>query len=396
MKKIVVLLLSFVMIFSLAACSKNNGQSAVGSGNKDDGEMVWTVKSVKYTYSSGYSYICYTGELKDSSFSMNKFRELRQGETDRSSMIFEFDSNGITKYREEAQDYGEEVEIGDETTLVYDDATSTLTRTSVKDGKVTSKYVYVITWDDQERISAYVRTNYYYYYNDDGSVSEENKYEYKYTYKYGTDSFTITYDLDETVSIGNDRVDAIKRTVSTIPYAEKGDIETVISYFKTDGTTPINVGWNDPKSVNETMVSNWWGYIKSHVTNYDDGSKEDYIEGKYTFDAEGKIIKVAKEGTKGGIILDGAESEKIKITTDFTYDENGNLKKIVYDYDGTVTVLEFEWMKIPATLDNSLAMLSGSPHWSVAEYIDNYVDFNSNGSLTDRTYKKSDFLSYVK
>ena len=97
MKKITATILSVLMSFSLFACSKD-----AGTDNKDNsGEMVWTVKSASYTYSTGATSVVYTGELKNNSFIMNNLRELRENEVNRNSMILEFESDILEKVRYE-------------------------------------------------------------------------------------------------------------------------------------------------------------------------------------------------------------------------------------------------------------------------------------------------------
>lgn len=380
MKKISLFLVAVMLLLSLAACGKDG--ATAGKGQMNNGEKVWTVKTATYTYPTGFETVSYTAELKDDTFIMNNLRELKKGEVDRNSMIFEFDSNGITKVIEEEQDFGEDTQRGEEMTITYDEATSTLTKLSVENGKESSKEVYVIAWDDEGRISSYDQTNYYFEYDGEGNLVEDSKYEYKYTYSYGNDSYTITQDEVRETYVDGDGVEAIKRTVTTVPYDAKGDIKTVISYVELDGKTPLYTGSDDEKKVDEVIISNWWGYEVSHVYNYSDGSWKNVGSDQYTFDNEGKIVKVT--------------NEEDQISIDFTYDNNGNLTKIQRSDEGQITTIEFEWMQIPARLDSQLGMMSGSPHWSVAEWIDNYVDFNWDGRLTVRTYKLSDFLSYVK
>lgn len=393
MKKLCLVLVSIFMIASLAACGKEDA----GKGGMNNGEKVWTVTKATYTNPSGMSSVCYTGELKNDSFIMSYLTERKKGEVNRDSMIFQYDANGISKIIEEGQDYGKDVERGEEMTLTYDEATSTLTRLSTEDGRETSKKVYVITWDDEGRISEYTQTNYYYDYKEDGSAYESDKYEYKYTYSYGDDSYTITCDEESEVTVGTISVDAIWRVATTIPYDEKGDITTVRSYVELDGKTPLYTGSGDVRRVNEVIVSNWWGYEISNVTNYSDGTSKKNEDTQFTFDKEGKIIKIEEKIYKNGLIDLEAGNDKITVTTEFTYDDNGNLTKIKNIEEDVVSSIDFEWAQIlPEKLDSQIAMLNGAPHWSVAEYIDNYIDFNWEGRLTVRTYKLSDFLSYVK
>ena len=386
MKKITATILSVLMSFSLFACSKD-----AGTDNKDNsGEMVWTVKSASYTYSTGATSVVYTGELKNNSFIMNNLRELRENEVNRNSMILEFESDILEKVRYESQNFGEDIVPGKEFSLSYDDATSTLTKTTIKDGKEHSREVYDITWDNEGRITQYeLNTEYFEY---------DEKYNYKYTYSYGADNFTITLDEIRTESVGGEEdIEVIRRKVSTVPYEEKGDITTVISYFQTDGTTPISIGYGDVKTVEERITSNWWGYVTSHTIHYTDGSSKNYSDAVYTFDDEGKITKMVQERYDSSSIM-SPDEEPITVTdtVEFIYDANDNLTKIDCNYDGKVTTLTFEWMQIPAKLDSQIAMLSGSPHWSVSEFIDNYIDFNHEGRLTVRTYTKEAFLSYIQ
>ncbi len=380
MKKISLFLVAVMLLLSLVACG--NGGATAGKGEMNNGEKAWTVKKATYTYSSGESTVTYTSELKDASFIMNNLRELRKGEVNRSSMIFEFNSNGITKIIEEKQDFGKDVERGEEMTITYDETTSTLTRLSVENGKESSKEVYVIAWDNEGRISSYDQTNFYFEYDGEGNLVEDSKYEYKYTYSYGNDSYTITQDEVREAYVDGSDVEAIRRKATTVPYDEKGDIKTVISYVKLDGKTPLYTGSGDKKKVDEVVVSNWWGYEVSRVYNYSDGTSENAQGDQYTFDGEGKIVKLT--------------NDEAELCIDFTYDNNGNLLRIQRTKNGEITTIEFEWMQIPAKLDSQIAMMYGAPHWSVAEFIDNYVEFNWEGRLTVRTYKLSDFLSYVK
>ncbi len=366
------------MSFSLFACSKDTQTSGNNENNNSNTEMAWTVKTATYTYPTGMSTKSYTAELNGSTFTMNDLRELREGEVDRNSMILEFESDILEKVRYESQDYGEDVVPGKEFSLSYDDATSTLTKTTIKDGKDYSTNVYKITWDADGRIAEY-ELNTKYFQSDDNS-----EYNSKYTYSYGADSYTITLDKICTESIdGLDEVELIRRTTTTVPYDEKGDITTVTSYFQKDGTTQVAIGYDEVKTLEE---------------RYSDGSSKDRLGTGYTFDAEGKIIKKVTERPKNGMVavLPDEEQEMVTETIEFTYDANGNLTKIERNYDGEISTMTFEWMQIPAKLDGQIAMLSGSPHWSVTEYIDNYVDFNYDGRLTVRTYTKEAFLSYIQ
>lgn len=393
MKKIIATGLSLLMSFSLFACSKDTQTSGNNENNNSNTEMAWTVKTATYTYPTGMSIKSYTAELNGSTFTMNDLRELREGEVDRNSMILEFESDILEKVRYESQDYGEDVVQGEEFSLSYDDATSTLTRTTTENGELYSTKIYNITWDTEGRIAEY-ELNTKYYQSDDNS-----EYNSKYIYSYGADSYTITLDKIYTGSIdGLDEVELIRRTTTTVPYDEKGDITTVTSYFQKDGTTQVAIGYNEVKTLEERITSNRWGYVTSDTVHYSDGSSKDCLGTGYTFDAEGKIIKKVSEIPKNDMVavLPDGEQEMVTETIEFTYDANGNLTKIERNYDGEISTLTFEWMQIPAKLDGQIAMLSGSPHWSVTEYIDNYVDFNYDGRLTVRTYTKEAFLSYIQ
>ena len=128
-----------------------------------------------------------------------------------------------------------------------------------------------------------------------------------------------------------------------------------------------------------------------------DGTVEPQGDKEYTFDTEGRIIKMTRERYKNnGLVLEGETKETITEKVEFEYDANGNLTKISRDYDGVVESLTYEWMQIPAKLDSQITMLFGCPHWSVAEYIDNYINFNHEGRLTVRTYTKEAFLSFIQ
>lgn len=390
MKKIIATALSLLMSFSLFACSKDTQTSGNNENNNSNTEMVWTAKTGTYTFSDGTTSVVYSGELKEDEFIMSYYSEMYRGKPDRQSMIFEYESDIITKIRTESQDFEKEVVPEEEIELSYDDATSTLTRTTTENGEVYSTDVYKITWDAEGRISQY-ELNVKYYQSDDNS-----EYNYKYTYSYGTDNFTITCDENTTVSVDDERIDAIRRNVTTIPYDEKGDITTVTTYVKPDGTI-IHTGWGDKKTVEEKIISNWWGYVTSHTVHYSDGTVEPQGGKEYTFDTEGRIIKMTRERYKNnGLVPEGETPETITDKVEFEYDTNGNLTKISRDYDGVVESLTYEWMQIPAKLDSQITMLFGCPHWSVAEYIDNYIDFNYEGRLTVRTYTKEAFLSYIQ
>ncbi len=394
MKKLLALFMVLAMIFSFAACGEDDGSGGGMSG----GPMAYTVKKCTYVYPSGKESVVYTAELKDDSFIMNNLIERFEGEVDRSSMIFNFNANGITSIRREDQDFEKEIEDEGTTTLKYDEATSTLTKETVEEGKITDKYVYNLVWDSEGRLASYKYTSYYYDYDDAGNISHESKYEYNYSYSYGADSFTITQEQERGENVNGEYRDVIKRIVSTIPYAEKADITKVETYFELDGTTPVNVEYRDKQLTRQVIVSNWWGYVTSDTAYYTDGSTSNELGSELTFDNEGRIVKEVSEGYKsnGGMVKPGEDLEKITITIDFNYDDKGNLTEIKREEDGITTAYNFEWMEIPEKLDTQIAMFSGSPHWSVAEYIDNFIEFNWEGRLTVRTYKLADFLNYVQ
>ena len=379
MKKLLAVFLTLALFICLTAC----GSGEESGGLSSDGEQAWTVKSAKYTYPSGMSYTCYSAEFTNEKFIMSNLSEFKKGEPDRDSIVFYLNSNGIAKMVEEEQDFGEDVEIGGETTFFYDEATETLTKTTMEDGKLDSQTVYALKWDDQERLSKYTQTNTYYYYDDEGVEKEDERSTSvgNYTYEYGAESYTITSDTDYTEWIDDEKVIIIRRNVATVPYDEKGDITTVESFFYKDGR-PYDFKGSGTTTVKSESACNYWGYVLYENEEYIDGSKNER-KPKVTFDAEGKVLTSTKTYGKSDTVVT------------FTYDENGNLTKMVWENEVGTNSIEFEWMKIPAKLDKQLAMFSGSPHWSVAEYIDNYVEFLYEGRLTVRTYKKADFLACI-
>ena len=403
MKKLFALLITLTIIFSFSACGDNenidgseSGSSKSG-GSMIDGATAYTVKKCTYTYPSGQETVVYSAELSDETFSMNNLVERRVGEFNRDSMIFDYNGNGITAIRRESQNYEAEVKDRGVTTIKYDADTSTLTKETVRDGNISSKDVYNLVWDSEGRLSSYEYITYYFEYDDKGAVSYESTYEYNYAYAYGEDSFTITSE-DETSEYVNDEYrEVIKRTVTTVPYEEKSNITTVESFFETDGTTPVAVDYNDKKLEKEVIVSNWWGYEVSDVYYYADGSTESATTAVLTFDDEGKITKYVRETYKNSeVVMPGETVETVTVTIDFTYDETGNLTEMKRTEDTNVESWKFEWMEIPEKLDSQIAMFSGAPHWSVAEFIDNFISFSWEGRITVRTYKLNDFLSYVQ
>ncbi len=398
MKKLFALFVTLVILLSFSACNDKTGSDGNSVGGMAGGEMVYTASKCTYTYPSGKESVVYTAELDDSSFIMNNLVERRSDESDRDSMIFDYNGKGITAIRRESQDFEEEIEDGGITTLKYDSDNATLNKETVEDGKTTSKDVYNIIWDSEGRLSSYKLTSYYYEYDDSGAVSYESKYEYNYSYAYDAESFTITCD-DKTNEYINEQYqeDIIRRKVTTVPYDEKSDITTVTSYFKSDGTTPVNIDEGDKKLEKEVVVSNRWGYIVSDIYYFTDGSTSNELSEDLTFDSEGRIVKYVTETRKSNeVSKPGEDIEMITVTVDFKYDENGNLTEIKRTADTEVTSFKFEWMQIPKKLDSQIAMFSGSPHWSVAEYIDNFISFNWEGRITVRTYKLDDFLSYIQ
>ncbi len=403
MKKLFALLFVLAILFSLSACGtdKDGGAEEAESGQVGGplagGPMAYTLSKCTYTYPSGQETVVYTAELSDTAFTMNALTERIKGEVDRNSYVFEYNSKGISALREESQRYGQEVKVGRTTTLTYDADTATLTEANVRDGKTTSKDVYNLVWDGEGRLSSYKLTSYYYEYDDAGAVSFEETWEYNYSYAYGADSFTITKDVKDEEDIDDNRVELIQRTVSTVPYEEKGDIITEVRYYQTDGTTPVAVDDRNKKKEKQVMVSNWWGYETSNISYYTDGSTENEGRSGVTFDDQGRVVKTVSETyASDGMVKPGTDRELITVTTDFIYDENGNLTEVKRMFGSEQESYKFEWMEIPAKLDSQLALYSGAPHWSVTEFIDNFVDFSGEGKLTARIYKLDDFLSNLQ
>ena len=373
MKKITATILSVLMSFSLFACSKD-----AGTDNKDsDNEMAWTVKTITHTDYDGETKTLYTGEFKDNSFSMNYLTQIEPGQINRESMVYVFESDILTKYRTESQQSNQNIVVGKEYEITYDENASRLTRLTKREGVDHLKEIYEISWDEKDRIAEYRLTLKY--------LNSDEEYKHIYDYSYGEDSYTITCDEPRTETVDGEDMDVIERTITTIPYDEKADITTVISYYKTDGTTPVQTDYNETKFVEEKIISNSWGYETSHTLHFADGSVESDSRREYTFDNEGKISTAFRETNDG---------DKEKIT--FSYDANGNLNTMTYDYNGRISTLTFEYMEIPAHIDRQIAMLWGCPQWSAAEYIDNYAEFSSEGDLTARIYTKEAFLSYIQ
>ena len=105
MKKIIATALSLLMSFSLFACSKDVGTDKKENSN----EMAWTVKNITHTDSNGETKTLYTGEFKDNSFSMNYLTQIEPGQINRESMVYVFESDILTKYRTESQEFNLEL-----------------------------------------------------------------------------------------------------------------------------------------------------------------------------------------------------------------------------------------------------------------------------------------------
>ncbi len=390
MKKLLAFILVLVLLLSFSACGIASDLTGGNNQAQNDGEMVWTVKKAVYTYPNGQTSDSYLAELENGKFTMSYLSEYRKGEVSRSSTIFEYNKDGITKICSESQPYGKEVEKGSEITLTYNADTSTLVKLSMEDGKEKSKDTYVITWDAQSRIAKYVLTSVYH--SDYDGTSETVK---TYEYAYGADSFTISTDDKQNVGYEDESIDAICRTVTTVPYDKKADIKTVKSYYKMDGTTKIAVGYGDELTEREEEIANYLGYTTSQITYFSNGTSRK--EGRnVTFDDQGRVTQVVSEShNAGAIVKPGQESETITTTVSFTYDENGNMTKIERNSDGEVTSYTFEWMKIPANVDAGITMMWGTPTWSVAEFVDNFADFSWEGRTTVRTYQLDEFLTYT-
>lgn len=339
--------------------------------------MAWTVKNITHTDSNGETKTLYTGEFKDNSFSMNYLTQIEPGQINRESMVYVFESDILTKYRTESQEFNQEIVVDREYEITYDEDNSRLTILTKKEGVDHLKEIYEISWDEKDRIAEYRLTLKYLTYNEE--------YRHIYDYSYGEDSYTITCDEPRTETVDGEDMDVIERTLTTIPYDEKNDITTVISYYKTDGTTPVQTDYNETKLVEEKIISNRWSYETSHTLHFADGTVESDSRRDYTFDDEGRISTALRETVDG-------DREK----TTFSYDTNGNLSTMTYDYNGKISTLTFEWMEIPAYIDSQISMIWGCPQWSAAEYIDNYAEFSSEGNLAARIYTKEAFLSYIQ
>lgn len=382
MKRVLIFILTLSLVFCLCACDSDTENADANGGLSSSGEQAWTVKSATYTYPSGESYVCYTGDFTDNKFTMSFFSSRGKDKFDRDSMVFYCNSKGFTKIVTEEQDYGEDVEIEDETTFAYDPATETITQTTMEDGKLRSKEVYVLTWDDQDRLSKYTLTSTYHYYNDDGTENESERSEYisNYSYKYNETDFIVTNDEDYTVFSDGERLVITRRNDITVPYDTKANITTCETFLNKDGT-PYNFT-EDYDIIKSTSECNYWGYMlyeRREALNGDIYKEEPNL----TFDDEGKLLKAVKK------------TGDTNRTINFTYDENGNLTKMSWNSDMGEESIDFEWTKIPKKLNDQLIMYSGSLDWSVSEFIDNHVSFLYEGRYSMRTYKKADFLSYI-
>lgn len=377
MKKSLALLLAIIMCMGMFACAAPSG-----NGPSEPQEMAWTVKTATYTNPSGDSTVVYEAEYTDSQFVMSYLTERRKGEVDRESMVIVLENYGLSKIIEEQQDYGEDVDIRGETTFAYDEATQTLTETTMEDGRVDSQNTYVLTWDDQNRLLGYTKTDCYYYYDDNGVETERSVYEYEYHYTYGEDSFQFVSEQESFSYEDEQGRDVICVTTATVPYEPMGDITVTESYKTVDGV-PICVDTyvdGEERKMEKTIATvNYWGYRTSETIVLDDGTQYVPDDYKPVFDEEGKVLNVERNGQQVA----------------YTYDDNGNLVKLDLSTDYGISSITFEWMQIPLKLHNQLAMYSGSPHFSAAEYIDNHVIFVWEGRLTVRVYQKDAFLAYI-
>ena len=131
------------------------------------------------------------------------------------------------------------------------------------------------------------------------------------------------------------------------PTEPPADAKTLIAQGKYEEAYVILYANKSDKEAAELLKDFVWVYEEIETVSpgsYDSTDTENY---KYTYDADGKLIKEVETITRGELGEGGIVSEHTYeniYTYEYTYDSNGNLiKEIAYDDEGNADVVEYSY-----------------------------------------------------